>query len=63
MALRRPSPIRTKRFVCARHRESPGEKEAYPRHPPTYYLPPGSIKIPLARNHKQTYCEVCAKRG
>jgi len=62
MASRPPSPIRIKLFVCARHRESPDEKKVNPRHPPTYYLPPDSIKIPLTRNHKQTYCEVCTKR-
>lgn len=27
-------------------------------HPPTYYLPPSAIKVPLQKLSKQTYCEV-----
>ncbi|KAH6648682.1 hypothetical protein BKA67DRAFT_661638 [Truncatella angustata] len=26
-------------------------------HPPTYYLPPGSIKVPLAQTPRSSYCE------
>ncbi|WYZ39033.1 hypothetical protein EsH8_III_000947 [Colletotrichum jinshuiense] len=26
-------------------------------HPPTYYLPPASLKVPLARTRRSTYCE------
>ena len=29
------------------------------RHPPTYYLPPDSIKVPLQTTSKRTFCEVC----
>ena len=36
-------------------------KEAYwvleTHHPPTYYLPPSSIKIPLSKNSKSSFCE------
>ncbi|WRT68024.1 uncharacterized protein IL334_004999 [Kwoniella shivajii] len=26
-------------------------------HPPTYYLPPSSIKVPIQKTSRQTYCE------
>ncbi|KJZ77687.1 hypothetical protein HIM_02864 [Hirsutella minnesotensis 3608] len=26
-------------------------------HPPTYYLPPSSVKVPLERTSRSTYCE------
>ncbi|KAF2758251.1 DUF427-domain-containing protein [Pseudovirgaria hyperparasitica] len=36
-------------------------KEAYwvleTHHPPTYYLPPSSLKVPLTVNPRQSYCE------
>lgn len=36
-------------------------KEAYwvleTYHPPTYYLPPSSMKIPLEKNTRNSYCE------
>ncbi|KAF3768596.1 DUF427-domain-containing protein [Cryphonectria parasitica EP155] len=36
-------------------------KEAYwvleTHHPPTYYLPPASLNIPLVRTSRKTYCE------
>jgi len=28
------------------------------RHPPTYYLPPSSVKVPFQKTSKSTYCEV-----
>jgi len=32
-------------------------------HPPTYYLPPDSVKVPLQKTSKSTYCEVSFKGG
>ncbi|KAH8648601.1 hypothetical protein BX600DRAFT_442888 [Xylariales sp. PMI_506] len=36
-------------------------KDAYwvleTHHPPTYYLPPSSIKVPLTQTSRSTYCE------
>ncbi|KAF2210630.1 hypothetical protein CERZMDRAFT_44811 [Cercospora zeae-maydis SCOH1-5] len=26
-------------------------------HPPTYYLPPSSLKVPLSKNSRTSYCE------
>lgn len=30
-------------------------------HPPTYYLPPSAIKIPLEKLSKQTFCEASSE--
>jgi uncharacterized protein (DUF427 family) len=34
-----------------------------PRHPPTYYFPPDSIKVPLVTTARRTFCEVRSRSG